>query len=175
MNLNPLAAALHTTRYTLAGRLHFLQQPLGNVFIDEGGHCFRVFRYVEVTPLHDQPARPGAVFIPRFHPKGMSPRTNQLFSWLPIPFFVGLPGFRTKRWMVDDATGDFAGYYEWDSVRDVEHYARSFAGKFMAARSVPGSIQFSIYAFDAAPPPPAAEYATVVTTQAYPPLTVIKA
>lgn len=174
MSLNPAMAALRTARYALTGRLHFSRLPVGHVFVDERGCRFRVFRYVEVKPAADRPAQPGAVFILRFHVAGMSPRVNQLFSWLPIPLFVGLPGFRTKRWMVDDVTGDFAGYYEWDSVRDVENYARSFAGRFMTNRSVPGSIQFSIYAFDAAPPPPATDYSAVITAQAYPPLAVIK-
>jgi hypothetical protein len=36
----------------------------------------------------------------------MSPRQNKLFSLLPIPFFVGLPGFRSKLWMVNEATSD---------------------------------------------------------------------
>jgi hypothetical protein len=174
VSLNPVAAAFQTMRYALTGRLHFSQQRVGDVFIDERGCRFRVFRYVEVTPSPDRPAQPGAVFIPRFHVKGMSPRVNQLFSWLPIPCFVGLPGFRSKRWMMAETTGEAAGYYEWDCVQDVENYARSFAGRFMTGRSVPGSIQFSIYSIESAPPPPAPDYAATITTEAYPPLVVIK-
>ena len=32
------------------------------------------------------------------------------------PFFVGIRGFRSKLWMVDPETADFAGLYEWDDA-----------------------------------------------------------
>lgn len=70
----------------------------------------------------------------------MSARQNKLFSLLPIPFFVGLPGFRSKLWMLNEASGDFQGIYEWDSVEHVKNYANSFAIKFMTMRSARGQF-----------------------------------
>ncbi len=144
MRLNPLASALKTAGYLFHGRIHFPHQRLGEVLILEGGQPFRVFRPAVIDPTADQPEKPGAIFIPRFHVAGMSPRMNILFSWLPIPLIVGLPGFRSKLWLLDETTGDFAGYYEWDTVQDAENYQHSFAAWFMTGRSRPESVSCRI-------------------------------
>jgi hypothetical protein len=52
---------------------------------------------------------PEAIFMVRFHLKNMSPRANAIFLNLPVPFIAGLPGFCTKVWMFNEATGDFLG------------------------------------------------------------------
>lgn len=54
--------------------------------------------------------------------------------------FIGLPGFNTKFWMVAPETGRFQGIYQWASRQDAEDYSGSFAMRFMARRSEPGSI-----------------------------------
>ena len=144
MSLNPLASIIKTIGYVLHGQIHFPDERLGEIITLEGGQQFRVFRQVIIDPSYDQPARPDAVFIPRFHVTGMSPRMNILFSWLPIPLIVGLPGFRSKLWLLDETTGDFAGYYEWDTVQDAENYRHSFAARFMTGRSRPDSVSFRI-------------------------------
>ena len=72
----------------------------------------------------------------------MSIRQNALFSSIPIPFYVGLPGFRSKLWMYNLESGDSYGYYEWNTVEDAENYSHSFAASFMTRRSVPGSETF---------------------------------
>ncbi len=84
----------------------------------------------------------------------MSVRTNILFSLIPMWFIIGLPGFRSKYWLVDEDTGDFCGYYEWESIEAAQMYSTSFAMRFMANRSVPGSVWFEIYPADQAPPTP---------------------
>jgi len=76
----------------------------------------------------------------------MSPVVNKVFSLLPIPFFVGLPGFRWKLWLVDPVSGNFAAVYEWDTIEDAERYSKSFAMSFMARRSVPESVSWRVYA-----------------------------
>src|SRR5262249_50073330 len=105
MGLNPMTSVVRALGHALRGRLPFPREPGGAVFTAADGRRFTVFRHVVVDPVPGQPDRPGAVFIPRFHVAGMSVRLNRWFSLLPIPFFVGLPGFRSKRWMVDEATG----------------------------------------------------------------------
>ncbi len=154
MALNPLASLLKTCQYVLAGRVQLGRDQVGTEFVNERGQRFVVFRYLVVTPTAAQPTSPGAVFIPQFHVVGMSRRLNIAFSWLPIPFYIGLPGFRSKRWLVDPVTEDFAGYYEWDTVADAERYTRSFAAQFMTRRSAPGSVRFQVYPAESAPPPP---------------------
>jgi hypothetical protein len=155
VGLNPLTSVLRAIGYAFGGRLHFPKDQVGAVFTTEDGRRFTVFRHVVVDPGPGQPKQPGAVFLARFHVAGMPVRLNRWFSLLPIPFFVGLPGFRSKRWMVGEAAGDSAGYYEWDSLQNAEDYRHSFATRFMLRRSVPASVSFKIYAADQAPAPPA--------------------
>src|SRR5262245_61621511 len=154
MNLHSLRSFWRAVGYAVNGRLRFPRDQRGAVFTAANGQRFTVFRYVVVDSGPGQPEECGAVLICRFHVAGMSVKHNIWFSLLPIPFYVGLPGFRSKRWMVDEATGDFAGYYEWDTVQNAEDYGHSFATRFMSRRSVPGSFFCKVYAVDRAPPPP---------------------
>jgi hypothetical protein len=120
------------------GRLVFPRSYLGNTIeLDDGS--WLVLREMVIT-TQGESSEPEAIFRPRFHIKGMSPKVNEWFSWLPIPFFAGLPGFRRKLWLFDPISGDFSGYYEWQTVQDANSYAHSFAMQFMTARSVPGSV-----------------------------------
>ncbi len=146
----PFVAFLRTNGYLLAGRLHFPREQVGKTVRTPDGREFTVFREGWVDPKPGQPEKPGATFIVRFHAK-MPPRLNKLFSLLPMPFCMGFPGFRSKLWTIDGATGDFQGIYEWDSVDDAEAYAHSAALAFMTGRSTPGSVSYRIYPSDRAP------------------------
>lgn len=149
----PWFSVIKTFQYALTGRLHFPKEQLGARFVDEHGQQFRVFRYA-IVDSRQTGIKPKAIFVAHFHVAGMSVGLNKLFSLLPIPFFIGLPGFRSKYWMVDEVSGDFAGYYEWDTVEDAENYAHSFAAKFMTWRSVPNTVWFKVYPIEKAPAPP---------------------
>ena len=140
MSLNPFLAFLRTHCYLLSGRLHFPRDRIGETLTMEDGQEFVIFRQAIVDPGKDQPEKPGAVFRVRFRVAHMSPERNKLFSLLPIPFFIGLLGFRSKLWTLNEANGDFQGIYEWDTARDAQNYANSFAMRFMTKRSVPRSI-----------------------------------
>jgi hypothetical protein len=59
------------------------------------------------------------------------------------PFFVGVRGFRSKLWMVDPATGDFAGLYEWDDAVSARAYAERLA-RVLRALSAPGSVSYEL-------------------------------
>ncbi len=142
-DLHPLKSSLRTVRFLIQGRLHFPKERIGEQILLDG-EPWIIFRQAILDPWPNQPQKPGAIFRPRFHVRGMSLHQNILFSWLPIPFYVGLPGFRSKLWMYNQATGDFAGYYEWDTVEDAQNYSQSFAAKFMMNRSVPGSVSFRV-------------------------------
>ena len=144
MQINPFLSLLKTLSYALTGRLHFPRKRIGEVITMEDEQDFVVFRQLIVDPSQDQPEEPGATFRVRFHVAHMSARQNKLFSLLPIPFFAGLPGFRSKLWMLNEASGDFQGIYEWDSVEHAKNYANSFAMKFMTMRSARGSISYEI-------------------------------
>lgn len=143
-SLEPFSSWLRANAQLLTGRVRFPRDRVGSVVTMPNGRDYTVFRQVVLRPRPGQPDQPGALFTPYFHVAGMSPGLNRLFSLLPIPFFVGLPGFRSKLWLVDPATGDFAGLYEWDTVEDAESYSRSFAMRFMTRRSVPGSVSCEV-------------------------------
>ncbi|MFZ5642912.1 MAG: YdhR family protein [Bacillota bacterium] len=148
MSLNPAYSFLKTHVNLLKGRLHFPKGRVGHALTMEDGRKFVIFREVVVDPGNNQPENPEAVFRVRFHVANMSPEKNKLFSLIPIPLFVGLPGFRSKLWMIDEKTGDFQGIYEWDSGQDAQNYANSIAMRFMTGRSVPGSVSYKIFTKD---------------------------
>lgn len=144
IQFNPFLSFLRTLGYAVRGRIHFPKHRVGKVIRTENGQEFIIFRQVIVDPSQNQPKKPGAIFRVQFRVAHMSPRQNKLFSLLPIPFFVGLPGFRSKLWMLNESTGECQGIYEWDTVEYSKKYANSFAMRFMTMRSVPGSISYEI-------------------------------
>ena len=101
MRMNPLQSAVRAVRLAMSGRLHCPRDNIGAGFTDDFGQRFTVFREVVVDCVDDQP-QCTAVLIAQFHLARMSTRTNIWFSLLPIVFIVGLPGFRSKQWLVDD-------------------------------------------------------------------------
>lgn len=129
--------------YAFAGRLHFPRNRVGKEFMMEGEKWI-IFREAVVDPGKDQPEKPGAIFIPRFHVAGMSLSQNIAFSLLPMCLILGLPGFRSKVWLYHPQNGDFAGYYEWDAVENADNYSHSVAASFMINRSMPGSVSFKV-------------------------------
>jgi hypothetical protein len=145
VTFNPLISFFKTIYYLLWGRVHFPQNRIGELFVAEDGRNFTIFRQAIVDhPASQDGRKPGAVFKVRFCIKSMTPRQNEIFSLMPIPFIIGLPGFRSKLWMSDKKTGMCQGVYEWDSIESAESYANSFAMRFMSARAEPGSVGYRI-------------------------------
>jgi hypothetical protein len=61
------------------------------------------------------------------------------------PFFVGVDGFRSKLWMYDPATGDYAGLYDWDDPTSARAYADGLSA-VLRLLSVPGSVSYELVA-----------------------------
>ncbi len=135
-------SVLKTLEYALTGRLHFKRQRLGQVVTADDGQSYTIFREIVVDPRPDQPEKPEAVFILHFRVTNLSPRQNRLFSLLPIPLYVGFPGFRSKVYTIHGSCCQ--SIYEFDTVQDAEAYARSAALQFITRRSVPGSVSHTI-------------------------------
>jgi len=138
--LSAIGGVLATLRLIAGRRVRFPRGHVGGLVTLPDGRTYRIFREVVIDPRPGQPDVPGAIFIPRFHVRGMSPRRNIAFSWLPAMLIIGLPGLRSKRWLIHDETGDFAGLYEWDTVADAKRYESSSAMDFMRNRSFPASV-----------------------------------
>jgi hypothetical protein len=139
---NPLSSIIHTIGFIFTGRLHFPTQRIGETVIDEKGQEFTIFREVIVDPTKEQPEKPGAVLILHFKVTNMSPKQNQIYSALPLPLYIGNPGFRSKIFSINGQ--DCQSIYEWDTVKDAENYVNSIALKTILRRSVPGSVTYKI-------------------------------
>ena len=144
MQHNPLSSFCRANLNLLLGRYHFPKGRIGETIVEENGQKFTIFREMFVDAPPKESRAPEAVFKVRFHVAKMSPRLNKVFSLFTIPLFSGLPGFRSKLWLLDEQTGDFMGIYEWATLKDAEFYSQSFAFRFMSGRSTPGSVRFEI-------------------------------
>jgi hypothetical protein len=142
--INMWKAFLNTLGNAAMGRVHFPKGRIGEAITMDDGRRFEVFRQAIVDRRDGKRTPPGAKFIVRFRLANMSPRMNKPFSLIPMPFCMGVPGFRSKLWTLDAGSGDFQGVYEFDAVEDAENYSRSFAVTFIARRSVPGSVSYRI-------------------------------
>ncbi|MFZ5824792.1 MAG: hypothetical protein ACOY94_10725 [Bacillota bacterium] len=138
--LHHLVSVLRFLVFLLTGRLGFPRERRGRVVCLGDGTRWVIFREAVIQ----RPTTPGATFLVRFHVANMTAEQNIRFSRIPIPFFVGLPGFRSKFWMYSPETGDFAGLYEWERVADAEAYGASFPVTFMTRRSAPGSVSYRV-------------------------------
>lgn len=159
-----LGSAGHFIIMALTKRIQFPKSRLQEPWHTEDD-TFRVFRHAIVPGDED----PEAIFRVRFHVATMSPKANQRFSVVPIPFFCGLPGFRGKLWMTGENTGDMLGLYAWQTLENAKNYSQSFAARFMVRRSTPGSVSMSILTLTdlSAPSPMVAEAKDLTAGQAW--------
>ena len=137
------------TRDLVSGRTRCAKTLLGQRLPMSDGRSYVPFRYTVKDPAtwsHDK--RP-AVLQPRFHLAVLSARRRRLHALFRVvciittPFFVGLRGFRSKLWMVDPETGDFAGLYEWDDAETARAYAEGLS-KVLRALSTRGSVSYEL-------------------------------
>jgi hypothetical protein len=133
----------------LRGRVTLRTERLGKPLTMSDGRTYIPFREtVKDTTLWRSETAP-AVVQPRFHLRVLGPRRRRLHAIFRVvcivttPFFIGLPGFRSKLWMVDPDTGDFAGLYEWDSADGARAYAESL-GRVLRMLSVRGSVTYEV-------------------------------
>ena len=141
-NFNPLYSFIKTHIRLVLGKISFKPILVGKTVQMPNKETFRIFRHVKIRnkEIYNTPA----VFRVKFKTKNMSTRANHRFSVLPIPLFIGLPGFIEKYWMDNDETGYSQGIYQWKSKEHAIAYSKSFAFRFMQKRSVKGSIDFEI-------------------------------
>jgi hypothetical protein len=140
--LNPVSSVFKTIGFVVTGRLHIPTQRIGEVITDEEGRQFTIFREVVVDPAKDQPEHPGAVLVLHFRVTNMSPKLNKFYSLLPLPLYIGNPGFRSKLFTING--GNCQPIYEWDTVQNAGNYVNSMAFKTILMRAVPGSVSYKI-------------------------------
>jgi hypothetical protein len=143
MSQNPLLLLFRAVRLRLGGRAH-LVRDLEGLRLDDRGEVFTAFRKLVVDPTPEQPARPAAIFQVRFAFKNLSAKANRRLSLIPVPLISAQPGFRSKTWFLGEQSGDFIGYYEFDSVGQAEAYWDSLPLQMMRRRAAPGSLTHEI-------------------------------
>jgi len=141
--LSPVKSLFVTIRNYIRGEIHFPDNFNGHKVKTNENHIFEIFRHIIIGSKEDIP-RDAAIFIVRFQLTNMSISKNKYFSKFPIPFFIGLPGFKAKFWMCNEEIGFNQGIYQWETVEDAENYSKSFAVKFMTNRSDPSTVSYEI-------------------------------
>ena len=146
MFFNPLYSFFNTLILFLQRKIHFSQDRIGKTIIMDNKQEFTIFREVKIDgkSTGEKIDYKPALFRVKFLLSGMGTEDNKRFSWIPVPFFIGLPGFRTKLWTINYKNNYFQGIYQWDSREYAEKYSRSFAYRFMSGRSVEGTVLFEI-------------------------------
>lgn len=120
------------------GRVHLLRD-LEGMGMDDGGERFRAFRKIVVDG-----GAVGAIVRVRFRFRNLSAGMNRRLSWIPVPFIITQPGFRSKTWFVGEETGDFIGLYEFATEEDGRAYLDSLPLAMMRRRAAEGSLSVDV-------------------------------
>ena len=112
-------SAVATLRLLAAGRLASPRTYRNRRLRFADGTTSFVFRE---TAIRDPNPRDPAVLVVQFRLRAFGHRQflHALFRReciLHTPLFAGFPGFQTKLWISDTATGVYRGLYEWDGPR----------------------------------------------------------
>jgi hypothetical protein len=145
-----IASIPAAVRDLATGRTRCTDALLGQPLTMSDGRTYVPFRHTRKrSSVPPAAAGAPAVLQPRFHLAVLPARRHRLHALFRVvcivttPFFVGLPGFRSKLWMVDPATGDFAGLYEWDDVAGAHAYAEGLAS-VLRVLSTRGSVTYEV-------------------------------
>ena len=140
---NPFILLFRALKLRLSGKMR-LTNNTKNIKFTEQGEDFFAFRKLVVDPDNKKPDSSTVIFKIIFRFKNFSERTNRILSLIPVPLIGAQPGFRSKTWFINDKTGKFMGYYEFDSIEYVKAYCNSLPLKMMRKRALPGSLKHSL-------------------------------
>ena len=145
----PVAAfarsAVATGRLLAAGRLISPRTYLGRRLRFADGTTSFVFRE---TAVRDRDPRDPAVLVVQFRLRAFGHRAwlHALFRReciLHTPLFAGFPGFQSKLWISDTATGVYRGLYEWDGPEQAAQYADTLV-RLLTPLSTHGSVRYHV-------------------------------
>ena len=139
----PLACFLISVSRILAGKLKYAKDFTGRSVTMDDGTTFTIFREIKRFPINSQDSE--CVFIVRFKFKHLSHNANKIASKIPMLLIAGQPGFVAKCYAVNHQNGFWQGMYQWESVKDLEDYQKSFVYRMMNNRAVPETIQSEVF------------------------------
>jgi hypothetical protein len=138
-------SAVATGRLMAAGRLASPGTYLGRCLGFADGTTSFVFRE---TAVRDRDPRDPAVLVVQFRLRAFGHRRwlHALFRReciLHTPLFAGFPGFKSKLWISDTATGTYRGLYEWDGAEGAVDYADHLV-RLLIPLSTRGSVRYHV-------------------------------
>jgi hypothetical protein len=133
-------------RLVLRRRLRMPRERLGVLVGLAGSTTFRVFR--ETCLDSERPLSDPAVLEVGFRLKAigssrLAHRAFQKMCLLTTPFWAGVPGFSVKLWLVDGASDDYGGLYQWRDAEAAERYAAALL-PVLRVFSVAGSVWYRV-------------------------------
>jgi hypothetical protein len=141
-----LRCAVRVVRLGWRRRLHIDESWMASAALLPNGRRFEVFRQ---TRCDGEPQGGDVTLAVWFHLRGMPPGSRfrrWLFereSILNTILYAGAPGYRTKLWMVDPETCDYAGLYAWYGADAAAAYGR-YISRILRPLSRPGSVGFEV-------------------------------
>lgn len=123
----------------LGGKLRMTQEFVGHKTVNNDGHCYTIFRQIKNQKVTYPEGH--ITFIVRFKFARLSHRANKLASILPMLMIAGFPGFIQKLYAVNKENGYWQGMYEWESMKHLEAYQKSFVFRMMNRRALEGTVQ----------------------------------
>lgn len=140
------ASALHWAQLVRTGRIRRTRARLGEDYRIDGSGTYRIFRE---TLGDDGVGGPVGVLVVGFRLRMID--GNHFCHWLfqrlcllTTPFWSGFSGFRIKLWMVDPATENYLGIYEWAGEDNAKTYADALV-TILRPVSTAGSVWYVIY------------------------------
>jgi hypothetical protein len=100
------------------------------------------------TAIRDGDPRDPVVLVVQFRLRalGRNRLLHALFRReciLHTPLFAGFPGFRSKLWAADTASGVYRGLYEWDGAEQAADYANHLV-RLLHPLSIQGSVRYHV-------------------------------
>lgn len=145
--VHALRCALATTGLLARHRLRLRADRVGTPATLPDGRTFTTFR--ETLRRPDREVTDPVVLAVWFHLRAVpvgADRRRRAFQRLSLAntlLFAGFDGFVTKRWLLDEATADWAGLYVWDTRPAAERYGR-FITSVLRPLSTPGSVGYAV-------------------------------
>ena len=140
--MTALSSIIRAIYYLIISKLQFPTNFNNKVVRAEEGKEFTIFRHMHLKS-NSQP-EVGSIFIVQFKFKKFSHTTNIKLSTIPILLIAGFPGFRDKLWMIEWKSGYWQGLYQWENLKAIEKYKKSFVLGMMNKRAIDDSISYAI-------------------------------
>ena len=135
----PVVCLLISISQLLTGKLRFSRKYMDTSIEMGNGKRFVIFRHITTHPAKQFDGE--CVFIVSFKFAHLSHKANKLTSIIPMLVIAGFPGFFAKMYAVNPEDGYWQGMYQWESVKYLEEYKKSFVFRMMNKRAIQETIK----------------------------------